>query len=367
MSGDGKRVVTFGEIMIRFDVPGHRRIVQAMPGSLDVSFAGAEANVAASIAYLGGKSRFITALPDNPITDACLHVLTGLGVDVASTVRTSTGRFGSYYVETGANQRPSSVIYDRDLSAVSLAGAAAYDWDAVFADASWFHITGITPALSSVAAEVSLFAVSEATRRGLTVSCDLNFRKKLWRWEQIAEPAALAGATMRRLLPYIDLLIANEEDAASVLGIYAEGSDVESGVLEVSRYPEVAQKIVTEFTNIKRVAITLRESLSATHNNWGGMLYDAESDRAYFAPLRDGAYSPYQIKSIVDRVGGGDSFAAGLIYALSTPEHAAPPDAVAFAAAASCLAHSIPGDFNFSSRRDVEALMRGSASGRVVR
>ncbi|MFP4431541.1 MAG: PfkB family carbohydrate kinase [Spirochaetaceae bacterium] len=362
-----KTVVTFGEIMIRLDMPDYRRIAQGMPGPVNTTFAGAEANVAVSLSYLGGESRFVTALPDNPLTDACLRTLTGLGVDTTGIVRTAAGRFGTYYVETGANQRPSSVIYDRELSSVSLTGTATYPWNDIFAGAGWFHITGITPALSSVAAEVSLFAVTEAKNRGLTVSCDLNFRKKLWRWEQGRSPGALAGATMRRLLPSVDLLIANEEDAASVLGIQAEETDIEAGVLAVSKYPDVARKIVTEFPTIRMVAITLRESFSATHNNWGAMLYDAETDTAYFAPREDGVYAPYEIRAIVDRVGGGDSFAAALIFALSTPELKAPEHAVAFAAAASCLAHSIPGDFNFSTRQEVEALMKGAASGRVLR
>jgi 2-dehydro-3-deoxygluconokinase len=237
----------------------------------------------------------------------------------------------------------------------------------VFADAGWLHITGITPALSSAAAEMSLVAVNEAKKRNLTVSCDLNFRKKLWRWRKDTEPGVLAGEIMRRILPFVDLVMANEEDAATVLGVHAEDTDVDAGVLGVSKYPDVARRICDEFSGIQMVAITLRESISATHNNWGGMLYRREADSAYFAPLVDGEYRPYEIRAIVDRVGGGDSFAAGLIFALLTPELRASPDAVSFAAAASCLAHSIQGDFTFSTRREVEALMRGAASGRVVR
>jgi 2-dehydro-3-deoxygluconokinase len=360
-------IVTFGEIMGRINPPGHLRFAQAMPGTLELTFAGAEANVAASIAMLGGSARFVTALPRNVLGDACVRTLRGLGVDTGHVLRTASGRLGLYFVEKGANQRPSNVVYDRDHSSIAGTAPDAYDWEAAFADASWLHTTGITAALSRHAFDSVLAAVRAAKSAGLTVSCDLNFRKKLWRWEEGTAPTVLAGRCMREVLPFVDVVIANEEDAADVLGIEAEGSDIHGGHLAVDRYPDVAREIIRQFPNVSRVAITLRESLSASHNNWGAMLYDAATGTAHFAPLSDGNYAPYEIRNIVDRVGGGDSFGAGLVFALTTPELSAPDKAIRFAVAASCLAHSIEGDFNFSSRAEVEALMGGSASGRVVR
>ena len=353
--------------MGRINPPGHLRLAQAMPGFLELTFAGAEANVAASVAMLGGNARFVSALPRNVLGDACVRTLRGLGVDTSQILRTNYGRLGLYFVEKGANQRPSQVVYDRDHSSIARSGPAAYDWNAAFAGASWLHTTGITAALSRLSFDSVLAAVRAAKAAGLTVSCDLNFRKKLWGWEEGTSATALAGRCMREVLPHVDVVIANEEDASDVLGIEAEGSDIHGGHLAVDRYPEVAREIIRQFPNVSRVAITLRESLSASHNNWGAMLFDAATGAAHFAPEKDGSYAPYEIRNIVDRVGGGDSFGAGLVFALTTPGLDAPADAVRFAVAASCLAHSIEGDFNFSSRPEVESLMGGSASGRVVR
>jgi 2-dehydro-3-deoxygluconokinase len=361
------RFVTFGEIMARMEPQGFGRIRQALPGLLKVSFAGSEANVAASLAYLGEEAAFVTALPDNDLGEACIGALRNIGVDTTKIFKVPRGRLGIFYVETGANQRPSRVIYDRELSALSLAEPEAYDWPSAFVGAAWFHISGITPAVSRHAADTALEAVRCARDAGLTVSCDLNFRKKLWRWEVGTDPKSLARRVMAEILPYVDLVIGNEEDAEDVLGIRAGGSDATAGKLEIERYPEVAARIIDRYPNVSRVAVTLWESLSATHNNWSGMLYEAGSRRAFFAPLRDGAYAPYCIHSIVDRVGGGDAFAAALIYALNDPELRKPAGAVSFAAAASCLCHSIEGDFNFSSREEILALMGGEASGRVQR
>ena len=360
-------IVTFGEIMGRLCPPGFNRFVQSMPGPLELTFAGAEANVAASLSILGAQARFVTALPDNVLGDCCVRTLRGLGVDTSHILRTKTGRLGLYFVEKGANQRPSKVVYDRSHSAIAEARAEDFDWTAIFHGANWLHTTGITPALSRNAFASCLAAVRAAKSAGLTVSCDLNFRKKLWDWEAGTKSTALANRCLREILPYVDVCIANEEDAADVLGIHAQGSDIHGGQLAIARYPEVAEEIIRQFPNIRQVAITLRESLSASHNNWGAMLYDKADKRAFFAPLKDDTYAPYEIRNIVDRVGGGDSFGAGLVFALNTPELAAPEMAVRFAAAASCLAHSIEGDFNFSSRAEVEALMGGNASGRVVR
>jgi 2-dehydro-3-deoxygluconokinase len=360
-------VVTFGEIMGRFQPPGYNRFRQALPGPLDLTFGGAEANVAASVALLGGTARFVTALPQHAIADACIGTLTSLGVDTDFILRTKSGRLGLYFLEAGANQRPSNVIYDRAHSAVSLTEGAAYDWSNITAGATWLHTTGITAALSKTAADAVLHAAKTAKAAGMTVSCDLNFRKKLWGWEPGTSAQELAEKTMRAILPYVDVIIANEEDAADVLSIHAADTDVHSGKVAVEKYPDVARQIAKQFPNVSKVAITLRESHSASHNNWGALLYDVASDTAFFAPLKDGSYNAYQIKNIVDRVGGGDSFGAGLVFALNTPELSEPSKAVAFAVAASCLAHSIVGDINYVTRAEVESLMGGSGSGRVVR
>lgn len=360
-------VVTFGEVMGRLCPPGFLRLRQNLPGCLDFTFGGAESNVAASVALLGGKSRFITALPDNPLGDACTGLLSGLGVDTSLVLKTKKGRLGLYFVEAGANQRASNVIYDRADSSISITEGREYDWAAAFADAAWFHTTGITPSLSKITAEATLLAVQEAKKAGLTVSCDLNFRKKLWNWEPGTPAKALAEKTMRGLLAHVDVVIANEEDAADVLGIHAEETDVTSGKVAHDRYPDVARQIVRQFPNVSKVAITLRESHSASHNNWGAMLLDAPSDTVCFAPLSGNEYTPYEIRNIVDRVGGGDSFGAGLIFALTTPELSQPETALRFAVAASCLAHSILGDINYVTRSEVEALAGGNASGRVNR
>jgi 2-dehydro-3-deoxygluconokinase len=362
-----KTIVTFGEVMGRLAPEGVLRFRQALPGPLNLTFGGAEANVAASLAQLGARARFVTALPQNTLADCCVGFLTGLGVDTSAILRTKAGRLGLYFFENGANQRPSNVIYDRAHSAVSLAKADEYAWDQIFDGAGWLHTTGITPALSQNSAEATLHAVQAAKAAGLTVSCDLNFRKKLWTWEPGTDSKALAGKTMRSILPYLDVVVANEEDAADVLEIHAAETDVDSGKLAVDQYPAVAREIARQFPNLSQVAITLRESLSASHNNWGAMLYDVAADQAHLAPQRGGVYEAYQIKNIVDRVGGGDSFGAGLLFALNSPELCAPDQAIAFAVAASCLCHSIVGDVNFTSRAEVEALMKGSGSGRVVR
>ena len=240
--------------------------------------------------------------------------------------------------------------------------------DEIFTGMSWFHISGITPALSRGAAEASLEAVRAAKKGGLTVSCDLNYRKKLWLWDDSLSRKELAEKTMREILPYVDMVAGNEEDASDVLGIRAGNTDVDSGRLAVDRYPEVASRIIEQFPNVSRVAITLRESISASHNNWGAMLYDGPSGSLFFAPLTGGTYTPYRIKNIVDRVGGGDAFSAGLIYALNDVELKDNlQDVVSYAVAASCLAHSIPGDINYSTRDEVLSLMKGNASGRVKR
>lgn len=362
------RVVTFGEVMLRMMPPGWKRLSQSLPGSLDVTFGGAEVNVAVSIARQGGNAAYCTALPDNPLTDAFVAQLRSFGVDANLIVRSKEGRFGIYFVENGANQRGGTVTYDRSASSISLTPASGYSWDSIFAGATWFHITGITPSISREAADASLASVKEASRRGIPVSCDLNFRKKLWNWESGTKPALLARKTMEALLPSVQVMIANEEDADHVLGIRAAETDVDAGELNLEGYQQVAQQIVARFPNLRSVAITLRESVSASHNNWGAMLYDVGARQALFAPTNSaGAYCPYEIHNIVDRVGAGDAFGGALIYALNTPELSKPQTALEYAVAASCLKHSILGDFNDVTRAEVEALVKGGGHGRVSR
>ena len=359
-------VVTFGEIMGRLAAPEFLRLRQTR--ELEVSYAGAEASVAASICNYGGSARFVTALPKHALAEATMDSLRAGGIDTRHVLRTDKGRLGLYFLETGANQRPSNVIYDRADSAIAITPAEKYDWDAIFGGAGWLHLSGITPALSKTAAEATLVAAQKGKASGCQVSLDLNFRGKLWQWDPAKKARQLAQETMKTTLPYVDVIIANEEDCHDVLGIQAGETDVHSGALDTGRYPDVARQVVKQFPNLSKVAITLRESLSASHNNWGAMLYDAKADKAFFAPLdTDGKYQPYQIRNIVDRVGGGDAFAGGLIFALMTPELSELQTAANFAVAASCLKHSIKGDFNYSTRGEVETLMSGSASGRVVR
>jgi 2-dehydro-3-deoxygluconokinase len=359
-------VVTFGEIMGRMAAPENLRLRQTR--NIEVTYAGAEASVAASICNFGGSARYVTALPKHALAEATMDSVRSVGIDTRYVLRTDKGRLGLYFLETGANQRPSNVIYDRADSAIAITPADKYDWSSIFQGASWLHLSGITPALSKTAAEATLVAAQKAKAAGAQVSIDLNFRGKLWNWDDSKSARELAQETMRKILPFIDVVIANEEDCHDVLGIRAGDTDVHSGALDTARYPDVARQVVQQFPNVSKVAITLRESYSADHNNWGAMLFDAASDKAAFAPLdADGNYQSYEIKNIVDRVGGGDSFAGGLIFALTTPELSEPQTAVKYAVAASCLKHSIKGDFNFSTRAEVEALMGGSASGRVVR
>lgn len=362
------RVVTLGEVMLRLAPEEFLRLAQVIPGRLEATFGGGEVNVAVSVALQGGEAAFATMLPDNALTDAFEQELRRLKVNTSLIKRSRTGRFGVYFVETGANQRAGTVTYDRDGSSISLASAAEYDWNAIFDGATWFHITGITPALSALSAAAALQAVKTARERNITVSCDLNFRKKLWRWKSGMSSVELARETMRSLVSYVDLVIANEEDAEMCLGIKAPESDVEAGELSVDGFAHVAREIVRAFSHVSRVAITLRESISASHNNWGALLYEKTGDSVHFAPTNAaGRYEPYEIRNIVDRVGAGDSFAGGLIFALNTPGLSDPAAAVRYAVAASCLKHSIKGDFNYAARAEIEALMKGSGSGRVQR
>jgi 2-dehydro-3-deoxygluconokinase len=358
----------FGEVMVRVAPEGHLRWRQAVPGRVDVTWGGGEANVCASLAMLGQAVRYATALPRHAISESVAATLRGLGVDVEHVLWRTSGRLGVYYVEVGANQRGSTVLYDRDYSALSLAGPEEYDIAAMLDGVHWLHITGITPAISENACRTNLELARQAKAAGAKVSCDLNYRKKLWNWRPGTDKKALAGECMSEILQYVDLVIGNEEDAADVLGIHAEGTDVVQGRINAAAYEQVARDIVQRFPHVSRVAITLRQSISADHNNWGAMLFDTAADRSYLAPLDEhGEYCPYEIRDIVDRVGGGDSFGAGLLYALNSEAYHTPQQAIEFAVAASCLKHSIKGDFNYVSVQEIAALASGNATGRVQR
>jgi 2-dehydro-3-deoxygluconokinase len=338
------RIVTFGEIMMRLATPGRLRFAQAT--QFDVTYGGGEANVAVSLAQFGLDAAFVTRVPDNPFGDAVVQTLRGLGVDTAPIARGGE-RLGIYFLETGASQRASVVVYDRARSAISEVQPGQFDWPAIFAGASWFHFTGITPALGPNVAEVTREAARAAKSAGLTVSCDLNYRKKLW------TPDA-ARVTMSGLMEFVDVAIGNEEDAEKVFGVTAEGADVTGGSLSGAGYEQVARTLADRFA-LRSVAITLRESRSADDNGWSGMLL--HEGKVYRSRA-------YDIR-IVDRVGGGDAFAAGLIYGMCTGKGAA--DALEWAVAASCLKHTIVGDLNRVSVAEVEALLKGDGSGRVQR
>jgi len=338
-------VVTFGEIMLRLSTPGFSRFLQT--STFDVNYGGGEANVAASLAQFGLQASYVTRLPKHEIGEAALQALRKYGVDTSAILR-GGDRLGIYFLESGASQRPSKVIYDRAGASIAEIKPGMVDWNQVFKGKDWFHVTGITPALGASAAEATIEAVQMAKKLGLTVSCDLNYRKKLWSTEE-------AGRVMRGVMAHVDVAIANEEDCHMVFGIHAEGSDVEAGVIDANKYREVASKLLGMFPNLKKVAITLRESLSASDNNWSAILFDGNQ----FLQSRR-----YAIR-IVDRVGGGDSFAAGLIYGMATGKTDA--DALEFAVAASCLKHSIPGDINVCTVAEVEALIKEGGSGRVQR
>lgn len=361
-------IITFGEIMARIEMEHNYRFRQALPGQVRITFAGAEANVASSLSYMGRSTQFVTTLPANPISHSCISYLKSLDVGTDHLLISEFGRFGIYFIETGANQRPSNVVYDRDYSSIYEQNPSAYDWDAIFAHAEWFHITGITPAISKNAATAVKAAVKAAKKNELGVSCDLNFRKKLWNWDKSYSKKQLAQKIMSEIIPFVDVLIGNEEDASDVMNIYPRNVDVMTGKLDFSSYKEVAQKAAEQFPNLKYIAFTLRESISATHNNWGAVLFDTSNETLYVSPNLEDNYTPYEIHSIIDRVGGGDSFSAGLIYALTDGELKNDLQSVLdYATAASCLSHSIHGDINYSSPEEISMLMKGNASGRVVR
>lgn len=340
------KVLTFGEIMLRLKAPGHERLMQTP--NLEATFGGGEANVAVSLANYGMDAAFLTFLPENAIAEACIGELRRFNVDTSRILR-KDGRVGIYYLDAGANQLPSKVIYDRAYSSVSLAGPGDVDWDVAFDGVEWMHISGITPAISESLMLLSIESVKEAKRRGITVSCDLNYRKNLWKYGKNAQEV------MDVMAQYSDVLIANEEDVQKSLGIKID-VDVESGVIDNAKYKILGDKVLEKYTNAKMIAITLRESKSADTNGWSTCINNRE--KFYVS-------KHYDINDIIDRVGGGDSFAGGLIYGLNNYETI--EEALEFATAASCLKHSVIGDFNRVTLDDVKKLMSGDGSGRVQR
>ena len=340
------KALTFGEIMLRLKAPGHERLLQSQ--RFEATFGGGEANVAVSLANYGMDAAFLTVLPQNALGDACISELRRFNVDTSRILK-GPGRMGIYYLEAGANQLPSKVIYDRAYSSISLAGPGSIDWDAAFKGVDWFHITGITPAVSESLMMLSVESVQEAKKRGITVSCDLNYRKNLWKYGKTADEVMCIIAANS------DVLIANEEDVQKSLGITID-VDVESGQIDSNKYEKLSNKVLELYPNVKKIAITLRESRSADSNGWSACL----NNREEFMVSKH-----YDINDIIDRVGGGDSFAGGLIYGLTHYE--TDREALEFAVAASCLKHSILGDFNRISVDDAEKLMNGDGSGRVQR
>ena len=340
------KYLTFGEIMLRLKAPGVERFFQSPV--LEATFGGGEANVAVSLANYGCEASFLTLLPENALADHCIGELRRFGVDTKR-IKRGPGRMGIYFIEGGANQLPSKVVYDREGSAIARGKVGDIDWEEAFEGISWFHITGITPAISESACQLSLESVKEAKKRGITVSCDLNFRKNLWKYGKTAPEV------MTQLTKYVDVAIANEEDVQKSLGI-TNDVEVEHGELDREKYKTLSDEVLLRYPDMKLIAITLRESKSADSNGWAACL----NDRTNFYESKH-----YMINDIVDRVGGGDSFSAGLIYGLTHYE--SHQEALEFAVAASCLKHSIGGDFNRVDVSDVEKLMSGDGSGRVLR
>jgi 2-dehydro-3-deoxygluconokinase len=351
MSKNRTRIITLGEIMLRLKSPGFERLLQS--GMFEVTFAGGEANVAVSLANFGEDVAFVTVLPKNAVANACITFLRGAGVDTHLIMR-GGDRMGVYYLEAGANQRPSVVIYDRINSSIANASSEEFDWDEIFSGGDWFHISGITPAISQKAADTAMTAVQRAKEKGLTVSCDYNYRKNLWKYEK--KPVEV----MRELVKYVDVGIANEEDCQLALDIKVDEqslkNDIQSGELNVGKFKALCEAVLEKFPNLKMQAITLRQSHSADHNGWSGCLHDRKD---FFVGPH------YDITDIVDRVGAGDAFAGGLIYRLANGFST--KEALDFAVAASCLKHSIVGDFNRVSAEEVFRLLGGDRSGRVQR
>jgi 2-dehydro-3-deoxygluconokinase len=374
------RVVAFGEIMGRFSPPGFQRFGQCMPGKMGVLFAGAEASVAMSIAYLGGEAAFVTALPRHEIADACVAVVRATGVDTRHILRTENGRLGLYFLEAGVNQRPGKVIYDREGASVAITPPDAYDWDAILAGADWLVVSGITPAISRCGFDVTAEAFRQAKARDIRVLCDFNYRGKLWRWDPATPPRTLAIRKIAELMPMVDLFVGGADEIGEVLSeigspipIQDDGPEDSTGdafAHAADAFQKAAGALCGRFPNLSRIASTFRRTASATRHELGGMLYETAGDRVHHAPSGQeagGGFASYHVDPIVDRIGTGDAFTAGLLFALTTPELSDPGRAIAFATASFCLSHSIEGDFNATTRGEIEELLAGDASGRVQR
>jgi 2-dehydro-3-deoxygluconokinase len=355
-----KVVVGLGEVLLRISPQTPLRLLQSVPGSLYCCVAGAEANTLASIAQLGGGSRIVTAVPANPVADGCLAFLRGLGVDVSAVHRAETGRLGLMFLEPGVGQRASQVFYDREQSVFSLSGPEAYDWDAVFADADWLHVTGISGALSSEAERTVRFALEEAVRRACTISFDPNFRSKLWRWQPGVEPLELASRVLAGWMPMINVFFGGLSDIALVSGIHPHPS-------ADNPWLDAVRQLSSRYPRLQQVVGTCRAGISASEDLWSAVLWDVASGAFVEAPRRGESVEPYQIAPVVDRIGAGDAFAAGLIFATRTPALNQPQTRLEFATAAGCLSHWVHGDINFSTRGEVEALVAGVRGGRVNR
>ena len=347
------RYVTFGEIMLRLSTPGYRRYAQAMPGTLDIHFGGAEASVAGLLAHWGCQASYVTALPDNALGHACIANLRYLGADTNSIVLREDSRLGLYFVEHGVNQRFGQVIYDRADSAFAVTPPEQYDWDSILDGADWFLTSGITPAVSRNGCEVAFDAIDHAVRRNIRIACDVNFRSKLWRWDPSKEPQQLAAETMQRMVPNADLLVCGRGDAIDILGIPKDVSN-----------ENLPRELATRYPKLKHIAMTRRQSQSYNDQEFGASLFDVASDTLYHAPA---AEQCYRIGDVVDRIGTGDAFTGALLYALENREWRAPEKAIRWATAAACLAHSIEGDFSLISTDEVQALTEGRGIGYMIR
>jgi 2-dehydro-3-deoxygluconokinase len=369
--------------MGRFSPAGFQRFGQCMPGSMGILFAGAEASVAMSIAHLGGDAAFVTALPRHEIADACVAAVRATGVDTSHILRTENGRLGLYFLEAGVNQRPGKVIYDREGSAVAITPPDAYDWDAILAGADWLVVSGITPAISRCGFDVTAEAIRQANSRDIRVLCDFNYRGKLWRWDPTTPPRALAIRKIAELMPMVDLFVGGTDEIGEILQEtgnslpsqnHAFGDSAADTFADASdafdAFEKAAGALCGRFPKLSHVGSTFRRTTSATRHELGGMLYEAASGRVHWAPAGRNAgegYTSYCVDPVVDRIGTGDAFTAGLLFALTTPELSDPGQAIAFATASFCLSHSIEGDFNATTRGEIEELLAGDASGRVQR
>ncbi len=361
------RFLTFGEIMLRLGPPGNKAFCQALPGRLEACFGGAEANAAVVISALGGEASFATVLPEGPIGDACLSALRSRNVGIDSIRRLKDSRMGIYFLEQGACSRPSRVIYDREHSAFALSGKGAVDWDKAMEGTGVFHVSGISPAVSRKACELTVQGLENAKKKGITISVDLNFRSKLWKWDKEKKPEVLARETMTRIVSKADILFGNEEDAQKVFGMKTKGLDLATGSLDPGEYERLVMELSRRFSGLKYIALSLRYSMDASRNLWGGLLYDVGSEVIHFHPAKEGGgFLPMEISSIVDRVGAGDAFAGGILFGLWHMRYL-PAKALAVGVSAGALAHTFPGDWFYSNLDQVEALASGITSARIQR